>query len=178
MPASARSTPKRASSARTTRNRADGAKRTGSGRPVTLGGVAPRDGLDEAEGGGADRLAGDQQVDPLGRAGAGDEGVEGDRLLQDRGRSDVGPDLLQQEGELDHTQPEPTPVLGHGDGRPALVDHGRPEVGVEPAAGVDDRAHPARRRLAVEQRAGGVPQRLLVVRELEIHVRTIAPQWT
>jgi hypothetical protein len=90
----------------------------------------------------------------------------------------VAAHLLQEQRQFDGPEAEPARRLGHGERRPALLDHGRPQPVVDAATGVDHRPHLRRRRPAVEQRTGGVPQRDLIVRELEIHVRTIASPWT
>jgi hypothetical protein len=70
-----------------------------------------------------DGLARDERVDELDRAVPRHQRVEGQRLLQHRGRGDVAPDLLEQQRQLDDAEAQTPSVLGHGEGRPTLFDH-------------------------------------------------------
>ena len=94
-------------------------------------------------------------------------------MLQDRCGCNERADLLEQDGDLDPTEAEPAEVGRHRDRRPALVDHRRPQLGIEPMAAVDHRAHMGRRRIPGEQLARRVAERDLVVAELEVHRGTV-----
>ncbi len=168
------STTNSSSSVRTISTRADGAWMTGSGRPVTVGAV----GRHRLERDGPDGFARDQRVDQLGRAVAGHQGVEGQRLLQHGGGATWPPTSSSRSASS--TMPRPRPPRSSGTAKavqPCSTMADQSAV-VDPAAGVDDRPHLRRGRPAVEQGAGAVPQGDLIVRELEIHVRTIASPWT
>ena len=80
-------------------------------------------------------------------------------------------DLLEQHPELDRPEPHPALGLGHRDAEPALLDHRRPEVPVPALGRLGDGADPGRGREIVEERAGAVPERELVLREVEVHRR-------
>ena len=95
-------------------------------------------------------------------------------VLEHRRRRDVRADLLEQHGGLDPAEAEPARGLG------ARRRRGQPWSTIAATArrrrrtaGVDDRPHLRRRRVIVEQVARRVPQRELVVGELEVHGVTV-----
>ncbi len=113
------------------------------------------------------RLAGQQGLGPLG----GGEELEGHQLAQDRRRGQVRPHLLEHHGGFHPAQAHPALVLGHGQRRPALFDHGLPQIGVGGAAALGGGPHHRDGRTPVEQVGGRLAQGLLVVGELEVHDR-------
>ena len=87
----------------------------------------------------------------------------------ERRRRRATTELLEEHDDFDCSEAEPARVLGYGDADPPLVDHCLPQRGVVPAAGVDHFSHRGRRRQPVEELTGGVAQRLLILRKIEIH---------
>ncbi len=77
--------------------------------------------------------------------------------------------FLAQHRDLDRAQPYAAAFLGDLDPEPALLDHGLPQRAIERCIARRVRTHPFRRRKAVEQLPRAVPERELVVGELEVH---------
>ena len=76
--------------------------------------------------------------------------------------------LLQQHGRLHRPQPHAAQRLGHRDAGPALLHHGRPQIGVETAA-VAGPSHSGHVAAVIKQRRGGIAQSHLVRRKIEVH---------
>jgi hypothetical protein len=81
----------------------------------------------------------------------------------------VAADLLHQHGRLDEAESQPPGRLGQVEAEPSLVDHRPPQRRVVGRTGAQVGPDVARGRVPVEQVAGRVAQRHLVVRQLEVH---------
>ena len=68
-----------------------------------------------------------------------------------------------------HFAPAVDALLGQGDTEPPLLDHRVPDLVAAAAPGVDDPPHGFGRRHAVEQLAGSLAERELIVVEIEVH---------
>ena len=77
--------------------------------------------------------------------------LEGQHRREERGRRDVPADLLEQDSQLDRTEPDPALGLAHRDAEPALLDHRGPEVAIPALGGLGDPAHLVGRGQVVQQ---------------------------
>src|SRR5438105_1001785 len=87
----------------------------------------------------------------------------------------MGADCFEKDCDLDPTESDSPIALGDRDAGPPLVEHRLPQLGVIRGTGLRVRPNLCRRAAAVEQLARGIPQRLLVVVQLEVHVRPDVP---
>ena len=113
---------------------------------------------------------GDQVAGQQGRTvlGLGQHG-ERDQLLCERYRRDMGAGLLEQHRCFDHAEPDTARLFGNGDPGPALIDHRRPQVGIEGGRC----SHAGGAALGVEEILRCITQRGLVGREIEVHAARI-----
>ena len=86
---------------------------------------------------------------------------------QRAGRDDPA-ELLRQDGQLEHAEPDATEALGDRERRPPEVDHRRPE-GRRPLVAFDDGPGERDRALVAEHGSDRVAQLFLIGRELEFH---------
>ena len=77
-------------------------------------------------------------------------------------------ELLGQQRDLDETEPESARLLANAERRPPEIEHRPPQVGTV-AVALDDTPHEARRARTRQHRTDVVAQRLLIVRQFEIH---------
>ncbi len=80
--------------------------------------------------------------------------------------------LLAQYRDLDCAESHSPALLGDFDAEPALFDHRPPQRGIERCLAGRVRAHPLRRREAVEQLPRTVTERELIFGEIEVHITT------
>ena len=83
----------------------------------------------------------------------------------------VAAHLLEQYGRLHPAEAETAFGLGHGDGAPALLDHGTPQRRVVRRSTGEVSPHLGRARNVVQELPRRLLQRPLIGRQLEVHGR-------
>jgi len=110
-----------------------------------------------------------------GKRGRLRRGQRRQRGAQERHGRDGVAELLGQHRELDDPEPLAAPLLTHGDARPAQLAQLAPQRLVEAVLLERRGTHALPRRAAGEQLARGALDLLLVLVEVESHVRSPAP---
>ena len=111
----------------------------------------------------------DRPIERGGRPKACPRGAQGEQRLVERRGSDVAADLLHQHGGLDEPHAEPAGGLGSSTRASPARPCAAHSTGRSPAPRGQVGPHASRRGEVVEQGAGGVAERDLVVGQLEVH---------